>query len=47
MQILVLLAMYFDDVVVFVTNSSLLFRFTLTILCCGIIKYHANFEFKA
>ena len=32
MQILDLLGMYFDAVVVFVTNTSLLFRFTLAIL---------------
>ena len=32
MQILDLLGMYFDAAVVFVTNSSLLFRFTLAIL---------------
>ena len=31
MQILDLLGMYFDAAVVFVTNSSLLFRFTLAI----------------
>ena len=33
MQILDLLGMYFAAAVVFVNNSSLLFRFTLTILC--------------
>ena len=33
MQILDLLGMYFDAAVVFVTKSSLLFRFTLAILC--------------
>ena len=33
MQILDLLGMYFDAVVVFVTNSSLLFRFAVAILC--------------
>ena len=32
-QILGLLGMYFDTVVVFVTNSSLLFRFAVAILC--------------
>ena len=32
MQILDLLGMYFDAVVVFVTNFSLLFRFTLAII---------------
>ena len=36
MQILGLLGMYFDAVVVFVTNSSLLFRFALAILCTAI-----------
>ena len=33
MQILGLLGMYFDAAVVFVTNSSLLFRLTMAILC--------------
>jgi hypothetical protein len=33
MQILVLLGMYFDAVVVFVTTQSLLFRLALAILC--------------
>ena len=33
MQILDLLGMYFDAAVVFVTNSSLLLKFTLAILC--------------
>ena len=33
MQILGLLDMYFDAVVLFVTNSSLLFRFSMAILC--------------
>ena len=33
MLILVLLGMYFDAVVVFVTKSSLLFRFAVAILC--------------
>ena len=32
MQILGLLGMYFDAAVVFVTNSSLLFRFAVAIL---------------
>ena len=32
MQILGLLGMYFDAVVVFVTNSSILFRFAMAIL---------------
>ena len=32
MQILGLLGMYFDAAVVFVTNSSLLFRFAMAIL---------------
>ena len=32
-QILGLLGMYFDAVVVFVTNSSLLFRLAVAILC--------------
>ena len=35
MQILDLLGMYFDAAVVFVTNSSLLFRVTLAILCAA------------
>ena len=33
MQILGLLGMYFDALVVFVTNSSLLFRLAMAILC--------------
>ena len=33
MQILVLLGMYFDAVVVFVTSQTLLSRLTLAILC--------------
>ena len=36
MQILDLLGMYFDAAVVFVTKSSLLFRFTLAILCLAL-----------
>ena len=35
MQILGLLSMYFDAVVVFVTNFSLLFRLAMAILCPG------------
>ena len=38
MQILVLLGMYFDAVVVFVTSQTLLFRLALAILCD--ITYH-------
>ena len=33
MQILVLLGIYFDAVVVFITSQALLFRFALAILC--------------
>ena len=33
MQILVLLGMYFDAVVVFVTSQTLLFKLALAILC--------------
>ena len=33
MQTLVLLGMYFDAVVVFVTSQTLLFRLALAILC--------------
>ena len=33
MQILGLLVMFFDDAVVFVNKTSLLFRLTLAILC--------------
>ena len=33
MQILGLYGMYFDAAVVFVTNSSLLFKLAMTILC--------------
>ena len=45
MQILVLLDMYFDAPVVFVTSHSLLFRFSLAnlaILCVGI--YYSFFS---
>jgi hypothetical protein len=37
-QILVLLGMYFNAVVVFVTSQTLLFRLALAILCHG--QYH-------
>ena len=36
MLILAFLGIYFDAVVVFVTNSSLLFRFAMAILCAGV-----------
>ena len=36
MLILGLLGMYFDAAVVFVTNSSLLFRLAVAILCPGL-----------
>ena len=36
MLILVLLGMYFDAVMVFVTSQSLLFRLALAILCNGV-----------
>ena len=39
MQILVLLGMYFDAVVVFVTSQTLLFRLALAILCSPIVGY--------
>ena len=39
MQILGLLGMYFDAAVVFVTNSSLLFRFAMAILWAATIDY--------
>ena len=35
MQILVLLGMYFDAEVVFVTSQTLLFRLALAILCAA------------
>ena len=38
MQILGLLGMYFDAVVVFSTNSSLLFRFALDILWLEMLR---------
>ena len=38
MQILVLLGMYFDAVVVFVTSQTLLFRLALAILWLGFLK---------
>ena len=37
MQILVLLGMYFDVVVVFVTSQTLLFRLALAILWLGMV----------
>ena len=40
MQILVLLGMYFDAVVVFVTSQTLLFRLALAILCVLLVKVH-------
>ena len=39
MQILVLLGMYFDAVVVFVTSQTLLFRLALAILWFGATVY--------
>ena len=41
-QILGLLSMYFDAVVVFVTNSSLFFRLAVAILC----QQTQNFKFE-
>ena len=38
MHILVLLGMYFDAVVVFVTSRTLLFRLALAILCIMILE---------
>ena len=39
MQILVLLGMYFDAVVVFVTSQTLFFRLALAILCKVSIRF--------
>ena len=39
MKILGLLGMYFNAAVVFVTNSLLLFRFAMAILCMGFAMY--------
>ena len=39
MLILVLLGMYFDAVVIFVTSQTLLFRLALAILCELHLKY--------
>ena len=39
MLILGLFGMYFDAAVVFLTNSSLLFRLVLTILCIKVVVY--------
>ena len=46
MLILVLLGMYFDAAVVFVTKSSLLFRLAVAILCFTLLskKSCTNFE---
>ena len=43
MQILGLLGMYFDAVVVFVTNSSLLVRFSVAILCGFTIRIKKSY----
>ena len=40
MLILVLLGMYFDAAVLFVTKSSLLFRLAVSILCVGLKKQY-------
>ena len=42
MQILVVLGMYFDAVVVFVTSQTLLFRLALAILCKGDKNYRTK-----
>ena len=44
MLILVLLGMYFDAVVVFVTSQTLLFRLALGILCQFSIFFLENFK---
>ena len=46
MQILVLLSMYFDAVVVFVTSHSLLFKFPLAILCVYILFLFSHVFFE-
>ena len=47
MQILDLLGMHFDAAIVFVTNSSLLFRFALAILCTLSDNFYDNFQIDA
>ena len=53
MLILVLLGMYFDAVVVFVTSQTLLFRLALAILCSHKLRtpnkciHHRNLKFWA
>ena len=42
MLILVLLGMYFDAVVVFVTSQTLLFRLALAILCTSFLSFMVN-----
>ena len=42
MQILDLLGMYFDAAVVFVTNSLLLFRLAMAILCTTLLSFTAK-----
>ena len=44
MQILVLLGMYFDAAVVFVTSQTLLFRLALSILCPARCREHFEGE---
>ena len=44
MQILGLSGMYFDAAVLFVTNSSILFRLAMAILCFGSLKQINRFE---
>ena len=46
MQILVLLGMYFDAVVVFVTSQTILFRLALAILCGNfVLKVRNDYNF--
>ena len=49
MQILGLLGTYFDAAVVFVTNSSLLFRLAMAILCVlnHTLDFWTKFFFRA
>ena len=46
MQVLGLLGMYFDDLVVFVSNFLLLFRLALAVLCSGSLNDLENLCIK-
>ena len=45
MQILGLVGLYFDAAAAFVTNSSLLFRLAMAILCVAGTEFRKKFSF--